>query len=232
MIRAVVTDIEGTTSSLSFVKEVLFPYARRRIGDFLREHGDEPRVAELVAGVRRIMGREADLDEVIAQLVEWIDQDRKITPLKALQGLVWEHGYRCGDFTGHVYEDAVRVLRDWHAQGLRLYVYSSGSVHAQKLLFSHTPYGDLTPLFAGYFDTRTGPKLEAASYRRIAGEVGLPPGGILFLSDAVRELDAAREAGMRTCQLVRDGTPRAGGTHPEARDFTEIDLTAWQEAGA
>ena len=225
MTRAVLTDIEGTTSALSFVKDVLFPYARRHLDRFVREHAGEEQVAALLDEVRREMGQpEADLAAVIAQLSDWIDRDRKVTPLKALQGLIWEAGYAAGDFTGHVYEDAVTVLRSWRARGLRLYVYSSGSVHAQKLLFAHTAAGDLTPLFSGYFDTRTGAKAEAASYRRIAGEIDTVPAKILFLSDITAELDAARAAGMRTCQLVREGGLDPQSAHRQVRDFAHIPL--------
>ena len=225
MIRAVVTDIEGTTSSLSFVKDVLFPYARRHIGAYVRAHADDPRVAACLDECRVAMGEpEADVERIVDQLVRWIDEDRKITPLKALQGLVWEHGYRAGDFSGHIYEDAVAALRAWRERGVALYVYSSGSVHAQKLLFAHTPAGDLTPLFSGYYDTRVGAKLEAASYRHIAGDIGLEPSAILFLSDVERELDAAREAGMRTCQLVRDGDCDVRAAHRQVSSFAEVTL--------
>ncbi|MBK9130837.1 MAG: acireductone synthase [Gammaproteobacteria bacterium] len=225
MIRAVLTDIEGTTTSLSFVKDVLFPYARRHIDRYVREHAGEPQVAALLDEARREMGvPDAALDAVIAQLIDWIDRDRKVTPLKALQGLIWEAGYAAGDFTGHVYKDAAAALRDWQRSGVRLYVYSSGSVHAQKLLFAHTEYGDLTPLFSGYFDTRVGHKAESASYRHIAAQVGAAPETILFLSDIVAELDAAREAGMRTCQLVRAGEIDPAPAHRQVRDFAQISL--------
>lgn len=224
MTRAVVTDIEGTTSSLSFVKDVLFPYARERIGDFVRARQDDPQVAALLAECRAEMGEaQAGTEAVIEALVRWIDEDRKVTPLKALQGLVWEAGYRAGDFEGHVYEDAAKALRAWHDRGIALHVYSSGSVHAQKLLFAHTAFGDLTPLFRGWYDTRIGAKVETDSYRRIASDIGGDPGDILFLSDVVRELDAAREAGMRTWHLVRDGSGD-GGAHPRARSFNEVVL--------
>jgi enolase-phosphatase E1 len=224
MIRAVLTDIEGTTSSLSFVKEVLFPYARERIGDFVRARRGDPAVQAQLAEVRRLAGNGLDETSAIAQLERWIDEDQKITPLKALQGMIWEDGYRRGDFTGHVYEDAVRALRQWNNRGLKLYVYSSGSVLAQKLLFAHTAYGDLTSLFAGYFDTTVGGKREADSYRAIAGQIGLAPGEILFLSDIREELDAARAAGMPTQWLVRDGGLNPTASHPQARDFSGIHL--------
>ena len=223
MIRAILTDIEGTTSSISFVKDVLFPYAREHISAYVREHREDPAVREALAQIDTELGCELDVEQAIAQLIEWIDADRKITPLKALQGLVWEAGYAKGDFHGHMYPDAVARLRAWHAAGLPLYVYSSGSVYAQKLLFGHTEYGDLTPLFSGYFDTRSGAKTEAESYRNIQAEIGIPAKQILFLSDIPAELDAAREAGLRTCQLVRDETV-APSDHPSAVDFDRITL--------
>lgn len=223
MTRVVLTDIEGTTSSLSFVKEVLFPYARRHLKGFVRDHADDPEVRAQLDATRALAGLEdADDARIVAELIAWIDADRKATPLKALQGLVWEHGYRAGDFQGHVYDDAVAGLRRWHAAGIALYVYSSGSVHAQKLLFAHTAFGDLTPLFSGYFDTRIGAKGEVESYRRILAETAVEPGDMLFLSDIVAELDAARAAGLETCQLVRDGEPDPATTHRQARSFDEI----------
>jgi enolase-phosphatase E1 len=225
MIRAILTDIEGTTSSLSFVKDVLFPYSRARIADFVRARSAEPAVRAQLEEVRRLAGRALSDDEVIARLVQWIDEDRKITPLKALQGMIWEDGYRRGDFQGHMYEDAVRKLRAWQAQGLKLYVFSSGSVLAQKLLFGHTAFGDLMPLFSGYFDTTVGNKREAAAYGAIAREIGIAPGGILFLSDIREELDAARAAGMDTRWLVRDGALPADPAHTVVRDFDGIVLS-------
>jgi enolase-phosphatase E1 len=223
MIRAIVTDIEGTTSSISFVKEVLFPYARERMEDFVCNHLDDMAVRQALDDVDNAVGRLLNVDEAIAQLIAWIDEDRKITPLKNLQGMIWEAGYREGDFHGHVYPDAVEGLRRWQAAGIDLYVYSSGSVQAQKLLFGHTEVGDLTPLFNGYFDTRIGAKVQADSYRRIADQIGVPAAETLFLSDLVEELDAAAEAGMQTLRLVREGEPGAG-EHPVARHFGEIEV--------
>jgi enolase-phosphatase E1 len=151
MIKAIITDIEGTTSSLSFVKDVLFPYARAKLPAFVEAHQQDAQLQILLDDAAKIMGGEPDVEMLIAQFLNWIDEDKKITPLKSLQGLIWEAGYQQGDFKGHVYGDAVEALRAWKAQGLALYVYSSGSVQAQKLLFAHTEYGDLTPLFSGYF---------------------------------------------------------------------------------
>lgn len=226
MIQAILTDIEGTTSSLSFVKDVLFPYSRAHLADFVRAQAQAPAVRAPLDEVSRLAGRTLTLDEAITRLIAWIDADKKITPLKALQGLVWETGYRQGDYQGHVYEDAVRQLRAWKQRGLKLYVFSSGSVLAQKLLFGHTAWGDLTPLFSGYFDTTIGNKREAVAYDTIAKQIGLPPSDILFLSDIREELDAARVAGMRTTWLMRDGVPPADAEHPLARNFDEIQVPA------
>ncbi|PKM13323.1 MAG: acireductone synthase [Gammaproteobacteria bacterium HGW-Gammaproteobacteria-3] len=222
MIKAIVTDIEGTTSSLSFVKEVLFPYARAHIGEFVRSHQHKPEMARLLTEVRAAAGEALDTEGLIRQLIRWIDDDRKITPLKSLQGLIWEHGYRNGDFKGHIYPDAVQKLQAFKHQGIDLYVYSSGSVYAQKLLFGHTAFGDLTALFSGYFDTHIGAKQDPESYTRIAAQIALPPAQILFLSDIMEELDAASAAGFKTYWLVREATPVVIGKHPIAADFDMI----------
>jgi enolase-phosphatase E1 len=224
MTKAILTDIEGTTSSLSFVKDVLFPYARERMAEFIRQHAQEAAVKKELEEVHRLSGKNLNEPEVIEQLIRWIDEDRKITPLKSLQGMIWEDGYKKGDFKGHLYEDAVRHLKKWKQAGIRLYVFSSGSVQAQKLLFAHTEYGDLTPIFSGYFDTTIGNKREADSYRKIAEIIGSPPGDILFLSDIKEELDAARVAGMQVTWLVRDGVPDPNATHRQVRNFEEITL--------
>lgn len=221
-IKAILTDIEGTTSAVSFVFDVLFPYAARHLPGFVSEHAAEPAVAEQVEAVRRESGEpEASIERVVAILLEWIAEDRKATPLKALQGMVWEQGYRAGQLKGHVYPDAVEALHRWHAEGYRLYVYSSGSIQAQKLIFGCSEAGDLSPLFSGYFDTTSGPKREAGSYRRIVEAIGLPAEEVLFLSDVVQELDAAREAGLPTIGLAREGGELAG--HPTVASFAVID---------
>ncbi|MGB1580752.1 MAG: acireductone synthase [Nevskiales bacterium] len=224
MIKAIVTDIEGTTSSIAFVHETLFPYAREHIAEFVRRHADEPVVREQIDAVSAEVGATLCLDMVIQTLCDWIDADKKATSLKALQGMIWEQGYKNGELKGHVYADAVDALRQWHAQGLGLYVYSSGSVQAQKLIFGHTAFGDLTPLFSGYFDTRIGHKQSPAAYQSIATQIDLPAEQRLFLSDVEAELDAAAEVGMQTCQLVRPGEGLPGHGHTQARDFSEIAL--------
>ena len=206
------------------VHEILFPYARRELPAFLRSAGGDAEVAGLLDDVRAEAGEpDAPLERVIEILTGWIDEDRKATPLKALQGLVWRHGYESGAFTGHVYPDAIAGLRRWAQAGIPLYVYSSGSVGAQKLLFGYSDAGDLTPLFKGYFDTRIGMKREAASYEKIVGSLDLPAGGILFLSDVAEELDAAAAAGMQVCQLVRDEKV-IPGSHRIAHDFDDVLL--------
>ena len=217
----VLTDIEGTTSSISFVRDVLFPYARRELPRFVREHGRDPEVRRWLDAVAAENGGICSDDVIVETLQGWIDEDRKHTALKALQGMVWAEGYRAGQLKGHVYPDAVEALRRWHEQGLALFVYSSGSIQAQKLIFGCAEVGDLTPLFSGYFDTGSGPKREVASYMRISESIGIPPGEMLFLSDVVEELDAAREAGMRTCGLGRNGEVLPG--HRTVADFSAID---------
>lgn len=223
MIKLILTDIEGTTSSLSFVHDVLFPYARANIEQFVRQHATEPDVKPLLEDVCQAAGEDLDLDGIIKQLLEWIDNDKKITPLKALQGMIWRAGYEQGDFTGHIYDDAVQNLRNWHAQDIKLAVFSSGSVQAQKLLFGYSDAGDLTPLFCHYFDTNIGNKRESAAYTAIAEALQLDAADILFLSDIREELDAASTAGMHTSWLVRDNKPEADAAHPQVSDFDQIN---------
>ena len=225
----ILTDIEGTTSSISFVKDVLFPYARARLPGFVSAHGQRPEVRRWLDAVAIEIAAGACQDAVIVEALQgWIDEDRKHTALKALQGMVWEAGYRDGDFTAPLYPDVAPALRAWHAAGHRLAVYSSGSVPAQKLLFAHTDAGDLTPLFAGFFDTEVGGKRDVTSYRVIAQALGQPPGDLLFLSDVVAELDAARDAGLRTVLLDRRDDypqPRLGEAahgHLRAESFADI----------
>jgi len=221
-IKAILTDIEGTTSAVSFVFNVLFPYAAQHLPDFVRQQAQRPDVAEQLAAVRADSGEtNADVERVIEILLGWIAEDRKATPLKALQGMVWEQGYQAGQLKGHVYPDAVEALQQWHAQGYRLFVYSSGSIQAQKLIFGCSEAGDLSPLFSGYFDTTSGPKRDAQSYQRITQAIGVEAAQIVFLSDIVEELDAARQAGMATCGLARAGGELAG--HLTVDSFARID---------
>ncbi|MEI6336479.1 MAG: acireductone synthase [Methylococcaceae bacterium] len=226
MIKAIVTDIEGTTSSLAFVKEVLFPYARANLAAYVRLHAAAPQVKTALEESCKEAGAELDTEQLITQLIQWLDEDKKVTPLKSLQGLLWEAGYQEGAFKGHIYKDAATYLMAWKAKGLDLYIYSSGSVHAQKLLFTHTEYGDLTPLFSGYFDTRIGGKKDQESYQKIAQQIGIPANQLLFLSDIKEELDAAKAAGFKTLWLTRDSTPDPQAEHTQISSFDGVVLDA------
>ena len=218
-IRAVLTDIEGTTTPIAFVRDTLFPFARERLPGFLAAHGDKPHVAKLVADTRQLSPGQ----DPLAALLGWMDADAKVTPLKALQGLIWDEGYQEGLLLGQLYTDVAPVLRKLHESGMKLYVYSSGSAHAQRLIFGHSVAGDLTPLFGGFFDTTVGGKRDAASYQAIAAETKHVPAEILFLSDVAEELEAARAAGLATMQLVRDadGTVPASGFE-QAANFDAV----------
>lgn len=224
MIRVILTDIEGTTSSISFVHDVLFPYSAEHMADFVREgEADSTEIREQLDAVAQLSGvARDDIEGLVGVLDTWIREDRKETPLKALQGMLWEQGYQQGAFRGHVYEDAAEYLQRWHDRGLRLFVYSSGSVKAQKLIFGFSEAGDLTPFFSGYFDTRVGGKKETESYNNIVSELGVDPGTVLFLSDVEAELQAAEDAGMRTVWLIREGDlPQTDRV--VARDFAGVD---------
>jgi enolase-phosphatase E1 len=225
-IRAIVSDIEGTTSSISFVKDVLFPFARQRLPAYVETHGDRPDVQHWLHEAAKEAGIiEASRQEIIELLLRWIDEDRKSTALKALQGMIWKDGYEAGDYQAHLYPEVVHRLREWRADGIKLFVYSSGSVAAQKLFFKHSEAGDLTPLFAGYFDTETGPKRVADSYRKISAAIDESPEHLLFLSDIVEELDAAAEAGLHTGWLVRSpAQPVTAPRHPVYADFDAVRL--------
>lgn len=225
-ISAIVTDIEGTVGSIDFVRDTLFPYAREHLPAFIEAHGDEPEVRhwlEQAAREGNLPG--ASRDEVVAVLLGWIDEDRKATPLKALQGMIWKHGYESGAYRAHLYPEVPGQLRKWQAANLRLYVYSSGSIPAQQLYFKYSDAGDLSNLFSGFYDTTTGGKRESSSYVAIAKNIDVPPAQILFLSDTVEELDAAAAVGMRTFQLCRPplSCPHTGD-HRCADDFNHIAL--------
>lgn len=227
-VRAVLTDIEGTTTPLSFVLDVLFPYARRRL-DAACASGD-PRFAESLRLLREEHAAEkasgADLPGFGdgAPYAHWLmDRDRKSTALKMLQGILWEEGYRSGELKGQVYPDVAAALRTWQERGLRARVFSSGSVLAQKLIFGYSDQGDLLAFFEGFHDTTTGPKQVATSYQAIAEAFALPPEQILFLSDVTAELDAARAAAMHTGLLIRPGNrPAEPNGHPVYQSFAEL----------
>ncbi|MFZ9349046.1 MAG: acireductone synthase [Arenimonas sp.] len=230
-VKAIVTDIEGTTSSIAFVRDVLFPYARAALPRFLQEQHGRADVTHWIKAVAEENGLPADdLDGVTEILLQWIDQDRKHTALKALQGMIWVDGYAQATYQAPVYADAAAALRNWHAAGLPIYVYSSGSVPAQKLFFAHTDHGDLRPLFTDHFDTEIGGKRDIGSYVRIAGAIGIAPENLLFLSDIVEELDAARDAGWQTVLVDRrEDYPQArsgdaGHGHSRVERFSDINV--------
>lgn len=212
MILSLITDIEGTTTPISFVHRVLFPYARARLEAFLNAHPHHPALADVP-------------QPHLQTLLAWMDRDEKLTPLKTIQGEIWQQGYDSGELESELYPDVAPALKRWARTGVKLFVYSSGSVAAQKLLFGHTPSGDLTSLFQAYFDTTIGPKRDEASYKAIARALGGAPEEALFLSDVEAELDAAQAAGLATCQLVRpqDGTI-ASTRHKTASDFNEVAI--------
>jgi enolase-phosphatase E1 len=223
--RAVLTDIEGTTTPLSFVLDVLFPYARRRL-DAACASG-EPRFIEALQRLRQEHQEETESVPEFrngASYAHWLmDRDRKSTGLKMLQGILWEDGYRAGELEGQVWPDVAEALKRWKENGIRTRIFSSGSVLAQKLLFGHSDQGDLLPYFEGFHDTTTGPKQTPAAYTAIADSFGLLPGEILFLSDVTAELDAARDAGMQTGLLLRPGNkPAEENGHAVYRSFAEL----------
>ncbi|WP_410655362.1 acireductone synthase [Amycolatopsis sp. lyj-112] len=221
MSGSVVLDIEGTVSPLSAVHDVLFPYARERIEGWVRQ--GRPGTQAVVDGVRGLLGGRPGLDEVVRALIAWHDENAKHSPLKTLHGLIWEQGFLAGELSGVVYPDVPPALDGWRRLGARCWIYSSGSVLAQRLWFSRTDQGGLLGHLAGHFDTVTGgPKREPASYHRIAREIGTPAADILFLSDSPAELDAARTAGWRAVGVRRPGCENEFGTHPVVTDFTDF----------
>jgi enolase-phosphatase E1 len=225
MIRYILTDIEGTTTSISFVHDVLFPYTSMHLPAWVRSHRSEPRVQtalkDVADTVRREQGQTIDEAHQIEWLLKWVQEDRKHPALKAIQGYLWKDGYESGAYKSHIYPDVPSALKRWTSQGLKVGVYSSGSVPAQRLLFGYSEVGDLQPYFSDYFDTAVGHKREKASYVNIQRALGLPAEEILFLSDIAEELDAAKEAGMQTIQLLRPGTTKSD-RHPVAESFETI----------
>lgn len=223
-IDAILTDIEGTTTSISFVHDVLFPYAKQNVFQYLKDHRQEPEVENIMQQVQQIACLDdGSIDTVATELLHWMEQDKKITPLKSLQGMMWRQGYKEGFFKGHVYRDAYEGLLRFKALGLPLYVYSSGSIPAQKLLFGYSLYGDMTPLFSGYFDTRIGGKKDPLSYEKIAQEIGVERQRILFLTDSLEEIDAAKKAGLQVIWVEREKKDCNPSSH-SVSSFDEIIL--------
>lgn len=237
--RAILLDIEGTTTPVEFVYDVLFPYVRDHVGEFLGEHYGNAEVHADLEQLRKDCAADAAqkpnpalwrddshaarLESAVA-CVHWLmERDSKSTALKSLQGKICEAGYRSGQLRGAVYEDVPPALARWYEQAKEIAIFSSGSVLAQRLLFSTTPAGDLTHFISAYFDTTTGPKREASSYRRISAALRMLLSEVLFLSDVTAELDAAQIAGMQTALCVRPGRPEPpSSAHQVIHAFDEI----------
>ena len=237
----VLLDIEGTTTPITFVHDVLFPYARVRVRAYLEEAGSDAAVRQIVEDLRaelpasgfqlpaanqKLAAGSGKLEADVVSYVYWLmDRDRKSGPLKALQGRIWEQGYATGALTGEVYPDVPDAFARWTAAGVRIGIYSSGSVLAQKLLFANSTAGDLSRFLSGYFDTAVGAKKEAVSYRRIVEALDRPASRVLFVSDVAAELDAAREAGLQTVLAVRPpARPPASSAHGAVESFEEIEI--------
>jgi enolase-phosphatase E1 len=222
--RGILLDIEGTTTSISFVYDVLFPFARRHLAKFVRTADLTALKAEHDNDLLR--GNEPPAWSAgPAAYLEWLmDRDRKSTALKDIQGRIWLEGYQSGELHGEVFPDVPPALESWKRSLISVRIFSSGSILAQRFLFSTTAHGDLTRFLDGYFDTTTGPKNEPASYERIAEGFGLPAGQILFISDATRELDAARSSGMNTILCMRPGNhPQPAHDHRTISDFHAVE---------
>lgn len=204
----VLLDVEGTVGSKTFLTQVLAPYARAHLRDYIEAHAGDADVVQALNDTRALAGDAAT--NPVEVLLQWIDQDRKAPPLKKLQGLVWRKGFEEGAFQGHLFGDAVDALRGWHAAGVPLAIYSSGSVQAQKLYFGHSVAGNLLDLFIAHFDTDVGAKTATSAYLQIAQKLHQPPARILFLSDSAAELEAARAAGLQVLQVVREDTVADG----------------------
>ncbi len=218
--KAIVTDIEGTITDINFVKDILFPYSLEKIEEFIMRNWKN--IRSIRKEVESMVGRELDKKEFTNIMKIWIKKDNKIPPLKELQGLIWEEGYKNGELKGHIYEDALERLKKIREMGIPIYIYSSGSVKAQKLLFSHTEYGDITYLFSGYFDTRIGGKKERKSYLKIAECIGTKPYEIMFFSDNTDELRASKDAGIVAVKVVREG--HCDEEFPCIKSFYEIEV--------
>ncbi|MFI4876291.1 MAG: acireductone synthase [Blastopirellula sp. JB062] len=237
--RGLLLDIEGTTASVSFVYDVMFPFVRRELNDYLRSQWNSPALAPALRQIAQDAGAEsfelwtqdasddqARQDQVCAEVTRLMDDDVKATGLKQLQGLIWKSGFDSGELVAAVFDDVPPALARWNAADRDVRIYSSGSVAAQKMFFGHTNHGDLLASFRGHYDTTTGPKKTSDSYRIIAGDFGLAPQEILFLSDVVAELDAAREAGMRTGLCYRPGNAPVTDPngHDEIESFDQISI--------
>lgn len=223
-VQAILCDIEGTTSSLSFVHNVLFPLAHDRIDGFIKQNWGRDLIRQEIEQIKIQTGNN-EPEGIIKTLREWISEDRKDGALKSIQGKIWKNAFESGQIRAHVYPDVAPNFRKWQDSGIQICVFSSGSIEAQKLFFRYSEAGDLSKFLSSYFDTTTGPKSKSSSYEKISSELLLPAANILFLSDVESELDAARNAALQTIQVLREGvTPNVSG-HPIVVSFDEIQLS-------
>jgi enolase-phosphatase E1 len=223
ILQAIITDIEGTLAPIQFVKETLFPYSNEKLAAYLQQHHDKDACKVIIEAIRKgIKNPTADLATIIAQCQTWIAADQKITPLKQLQGLIWEQGYQEGAFKAPIYADAYEWLNVWFQARIPLYSYSSGSCFAQELLYRYSNFGDILPMFNGLFDTTLGPKKEKRSYQDIADQLNLPVEALLFLSDDADEIAAATAAGLKTCQILRPDYAGRLADGARANDFRAV----------
>ncbi len=230
--EVILLDVEGTTSSIDFVYDVLFAYAKEHIAAFLQTNSQDDEILEISQALAKEAGIVADIrngsgcTQIVLAAMELMNKDVKSTPLKALQGRIWKAGFNSGQLVAHVFDDVPSSLANWAASGIDIRIYSSGSIEAQKLFFRHTAAGDLTPHLRGHYDTTTGPKREQESYRKISENIGVRPEQILFLSDVGAELDAARSVGMATGATLRPGNRpfESHYNHEQIQTFTDITL--------
>ena len=230
--QVILLDVEGTTSSIDFVHNVLFGYAKEHVATFLQEHSHDPKVYEIAQTLAQETGLDANIrnssgcTQVVLATIDLMNKDVKSTPLKALQGIIWKTGFQSGHLVAHVFDDVPPSLASWSNSGIDIRIYSSGSIEAQKLFFGHTAAGDLTQYLRGHYDTTTGPKREQESYSKIANDIGVNPEDILFLSDIGAELDAARASGMKTGATIRPGNQPFESLydHEQINSFTDVTL--------
>ncbi len=226
-VQYILSDIEGTTTSVKFVYDVLFPYFRAHIDELKKMSANEivqNAFQKTIYEANSVDGiKLKTIDDIIKTLLRWSEEDRKMTPLKTLQGILWKKGYQNKELKGHVYNDVMPNFKKWTSQGMKVGIFSSGSVEAQKLIFKHSDSGDLTPFISHYFDTETGSKRDSATYSKIAMNIDQNPDSILFLSDVVAELEAADKAGFQTIQLIRPET--IANWHTTVSNFDEIRIS-------
>ena len=231
MIKCVLLDIEGTTTPIDFVHQTLFPFAKERIEEFVTEN--KKKLEDELAALRQEVSEDPEfnaraecVEELVGYLKFLIDTDRKSTPLKSIQGKIWQTGYEDGELKSVIYDDVFESFDIWKKQGLRIAIYSSGSVRAQELLFGYSDHGDLTGYLSAYFDTNIGHKKEKSSYEKIAGALDLKPDEVFFVSDVREELEAAKSVGMKTALSIRPGNKDVAAGHgfTEVFSFKELDI--------